>query len=339
MTTAIDMEFEMETSRALAVPVRDRAAVEEARALARKAANRRIGFLGHLVIYAATCLFLTAVAGLFPGMIVGLSWGIGIAAHGFFAVVAPELRRRWAEDEEVAIEQAVVSERMIGEGRHNRSLEELAGAVAHEIRNPIAAAKSLVQQISEDPASPDNAEYARVAVEELDRVERAVAHLLRFARDEELAPRPMLLTDAVSSALDTLRERIAEARVVIEREMDTEGALRGDPEQLRRVVINLVHNAVDALAAAPEPRVIKIGVGENLAGSEVWLRVRDNGPGIPADRLGSVFRPFASTKASGTGLGLPVSKKIVEAHGGTIEVRSTPGDGTEFVVVLPKGRA
>jgi signal transduction histidine kinase len=238
----------------------------------------------------------------------------------------------------VAIEQAVVSERVLGEGRHNRSLEELASAIAHEIRNPIAAAKSLVQQMSEDPASPDNAEYARVAVEELDRVERSVAHLLRFARDEELAPRSMLLTDAVSSALDTLRDRIADARVVIQREMDTEGALRGDPEKLRRVVINLVHNAVDALATAPEPRVIRVGVGENLAGNEVWLRVRDNGPGIPGDRLESVFKPFASTKASGTGLGLAVTKKIVEAHGGTIEVRSTAGDGAEFVVTLPKGR-
>jgi signal transduction histidine kinase len=85
----------------------------------------------------------------------------------------------------------------------------------------------------------------------------------------------------------------------------------------------------------PRPR-IEIGAGENLAGTEVWLRVRDNGPGIEPDRLQEIWSPFYSSKESGTGLGLAISKKIVDAHGGSIEVDSGPGRGTGFLLTFPK---
>jgi signal transduction histidine kinase len=76
--------------------------------------------------------------------------------------------------------------------------------------------------------------------------------------------------------------------------------------------------------------------GDNLAGSEVWLRVQDNGPGMEPETQSKIFDPFYTTKESGTGLGLALSKKVVEAHGGTMEVQSSPGNGTEFVLSFPK---
>jgi len=82
--------------------------------------------------------------------------------------------------------------------------------------------------------------------------------------------------------------------------------------------------------------------GENLAGTEVWIRVRDNGPGIPEAAQSEVFSPFYTSKAGGNGLGLAISKKVVDAHGGAIEVDSKPGQGCEFTVTFPKragGRA
>ena len=81
---------------------------------------------------------------------------------------------------------------------------------------------------------------------------------------------------------------------------------------------------------------LKIMSGDNLAGTEVWVRVLDNGPGIDADTQRKVFDPFYTTKASGTGLGLALSKKIVDAHGGTMELDSSPDSGTEFVLSFPK---
>jgi signal transduction histidine kinase len=178
-----------------------------------------------------------------------------------------------------------------------------------------------------------------VALEELERVERSVSHLLRFARDEEMTISEIRLADVVDSALETFRDRIERKGVELNRQHDGPGVLEGDPEQLRRVAINLVGNALESLdeAQVAEPRV-EVSTGESLAGTEVWLRVRDNGPGIDAEVRERLFRPFQTSKPGGTGLGLAICRKLVDAHGGSIEVASPPGSGAEFVVVLPKRR-
>jgi signal transduction histidine kinase len=317
-----------------------RSLTPEERALreARRRANRKLGFLFHLLAYASVNVFLLLVAGFRPALVTALGWGIGLVFHYFTALVAPDLRRRLVEREVARqVEQSAPAERRTLEDRHARSLERLAAGVAHEIRNPITAAKSLVQQMGEDPNSKETLAYANVALAELDRVERSISHLLRFAREEELALRDVRLGEVVDSALATFQDRAARAGVRIEREIDSAGPIRGDTEKLRRVVINLVGNAIDALeqARTPDPRV-SVLAGENLAGSQVWLRVRDNGPGIPPEARERIFDPFYTSKQGGTGLGLALSRKLVEAHGGSIELHSAPGEGTEFVVTFPR---
>ena len=311
---------------------------------ARGIANGRIGFIAHYIVFAFVIALIGVASGdIFPAVITALAWGVGLAVHGFFAVVAPILRQRWtARELERQLAAPLSPSRRAIEGKHARSLEELSASIAHEIRNPITAAKSLVAQMGEDPSSPENVEYARVALAELDRVERSIAHLLRFARDEDVDARDTRMSDVVDSALESFRDRFDRAGVTVTRAVDTEGNIVGDAEKLRRVVINLVQNALDALegSATPAPR-IEVAAGENLARTEVWLRVRDNGPGIPADRLEQVFTPFHTTKESGTGLGLAISKKIVDAHGGTLEAHASGGGldgrGAELLMVLPKG--
>ncbi|MGE4608543.1 MAG: HAMP domain-containing sensor histidine kinase, partial [Myxococcota bacterium] len=237
------------------------------------------------------------------------------------------------------IDDGISRERRTQEGRHARSLEHLSASIAHEIRNPITAAKSLVQQMEEEPTASENVEYARVALEELHRVEKSVSHLLRFARDENSRIEHVKMADVVDSALDTFRDRLERTGVELEKQIDSEGQLPGDPDQLRRIVINLVGNAIDALIESdtPEPH-IDVQMGENLAGSEVWLRVRDNGPGVDRELLAKMFSPFYTSKINGTGLGLAICKKLVDAHSGSIEVTSEPGDGAEFIVTFPKAR-
>jgi signal transduction histidine kinase len=293
-------------------------------------ANRKVWWYGHAVVYFSTGLFLLVVLPLFATVVVMLAWTIGLAAHGFFAVAAPILRQRWADVETPPADEPRVA-------RRARSLERLSASIAHEIRNPITAAKSLVAQIGEDPQRPENVEYARVALEELDRVERSIAHLLRFARDEELDVREVDVAEMVGSALETLESRIADSQVTVTRDFKEAGRVEGDPDKLRRVVINLVGNALDALASKGDvvnPQV-DVAAGQNLAATEVWIRVKDNGPGIPKDQLEAVFAPFHTTRDTGTGLGLAVSRKVVEAHGGTLEAMER-ARGAELVVVLPK---
>ena len=191
--------------------------------------------------------------------------------------------------------------------------------------------------MGEDPHSHENVEYAHVALQELERVERSISHLLRYARDEELRPKEIVFAEIVHSGLETLRERIDRSGVALRVDVDEAGTLVGDPEKLRRVVINLVGNALDAMTNAQVRRpAMEIQAGENLAGTEVWLRVRDNGPGIEPDRIEQIWAPFHTSKSNGTGLGLPITRKVVETHGGSIEVEAPPGGGTEFRVVLPK---
>jgi len=305
---------------------------------ARRRANARVGFMTHLVAYGSVCIFLLFVSGFRPAFIVALSWGIGIACHYFGALVAPNLRRRYIEREvRTEIARNVPRERRDIEERHVRSLEELSASIAHEIRNPITAAKSLVQQMGEDPGSGQNVDYAKVAIEELDRVERSVAHLLRYAREEDVRMSDVRLADLVQSALESFRDRLVALGVELDLDVPADFALRGDPEKLRRVLINLVGNALDALeeSGVETPR-IEVMAGENLARTECWLRVRDNGPGIDPATLTKIFSPFYTSKERGTGLGLAISKKVVDAHGGSIEASSSPGAGAEFTITIPK---
>jgi signal transduction histidine kinase len=312
----------------------------EERALreARRRANRKLFFLFHLLAYACVLVFLLFVAGFRPALVVGLGWGIGLVFHFFATLVAPDLRRRLiAQEVERQVAAGTSAERRELESRHARSLEQLAAGVAHEIRNPITAAKSLVQQMGEDPSSKETLSYANVALAELDRVERSISHLLRFAREEDLDRSDLRLCDVVDSALATFADRAARLGVAVERELDSEGPIHGDAEKLRRVVINLVANAFDALeqAGTKDPRV-RVLAGENLAGDLVWLRVRDNGPGMPPEVRERIFDPFYTSKQGGTGLGLALVRKVVDAHGGQVEVATAPGGGTEFVVTLPR---
>jgi signal transduction histidine kinase len=314
----------------------------EERALRRahEMAERKTEFAGnafwYLAVTVALMLFIPPV-----GWIVGLFWGLGLAKQAYELEFEPRLRKRFVDQEAEKLVHASLSrQRRDLEGVHAKSLEQLSASIAHEIRNPITAAKSLVQQMGETPAAPENVEYARVALDELRRVERSVSHLLRFAREEDTGLELLDMADVVDSALESFRDRAERIGVEIDAQTDCPGEMLGDPEQLRRVLINLVGNALDALdeSVALHPR-IEIRMGENLAGSEVWVRIRDNGPGIDVDVAGKLFSPFYTSKANGTGLGLSISKKIVDAHGGEIEVTSAPGEGAEFVLTFPKRAA
>ena len=276
----------------------------------------------------------------FAGFWALLYFCFGLGRRAFRLLYEPQLRERFLQDEvQRRVHTRVRSERRHLAGEHQRSLEQLSASIAHEIRNPITAAKSLVQQLSEDPKGEDQAEYARVAVGELERVERSISHLLRFAREEETRVESIAMEDVLESAIETFRDRCIRNQIEIVRHYDAGGQLEGDPEQLRRVVINLIGNAMDAIEEAQVSRPeIRISMGGNLAGSEVWLRIADNGFGMDDETRERIFDPFFTSRDEGTGLGLALCRKIVDNHGGTIEVDSRPGEGAEFILTFPKRR-
>ena len=208
-----------------------------------------------------------------------------------------------------------------------------------EVHQRVHAHLSGERQALESVHAHSMEELSARVLDVLGRVERSVSHLLRFARDEELRMGVVRLADVADSALETFRDRLARSRIELVREIDGHGEIRGDAEKLRRVVINLVANAIDAIdGSRPDGGRVAVGVGENLAGTEVWLRVADDGPGLDAEALRKIWSPFYTSKANGTGLGLAIVKKLVEAHGGAIEAAARPGGGAEFVAVFPRRR-
>jgi len=336
-----ELEFEKETNDRLAA-IDESLLSEDDRAYraAQRLADRKIA-LSRQLLRAALITVPLLIFIPFVGVLSLIYFGVGIGRKAFRLVYEPRLREKFLQEEvRRRVHSHVSRERRHLEGEHHRSLEQLSASIAHEIRNPITAAKSLVQQMGEDPNSPDQVEYARVAVAELERVEKSISHLLRFAREEETQIGTVVMQDVLESALETFRDRAARGGIEIIRKFDADGHLEGDAEQLRRVVINLVGNAIDALedAGIEEPQV-RVSMGENLAGTEVWVRVADNGLGMAENVRDQIFDPFFTSREDGTGLGLALCRKIVDNHGGSIEVETASGEGSEFVIVFPKSRA
>ncbi|MFP6606786.1 MAG: ATP-binding protein [Myxococcota bacterium] len=314
-------------------------ATEEAYREARKRASAKIGFLTHFIIYGSVlALILVSSGNLRATFIVALSWGIGIAIHYFKKLVAPGLRDRMIEDEVGrSIAQGVTQERRAAQTRHERSLEDLSASIAHEIRNPVTAAKSLVQQMGEDPQSIENVEYAHVALEELGRVEKSISHLLKYAKEEDIELDQVRLADIVDAALTEMRAKLGQAKVAVQRNYIGGPTIIADKEKLRAVFANIFDNAIDSFGEAggeKGDRKIELYI-ENGVPGRVKVRVRDNGEGIKPGEIDRIFNPFFTTKSNGTGLGMAISKKVIEAHDGSIDVSSKLGEGTEFTVALP----
>ena len=315
---------------------------ERAYRLARRLADKKLA-LSRKALRAAAITIPMLIFVPFFGVISLIYFAVSLGRRAFKVFYEPQLHERFVQEEiHRQVRTRVTSERRNLEGEHHRSLEQLSASIAHEIRNPITAAKSLVQQLGEDAGDVDQEEFARVAVAELERVERSISHLLRYAREEETRVVPVVMEDILESAIETFRDRASRGGIEIVRQYDAEGRLEGDPEQLRRVVINLVTNAIDVLEGGEiEGPEIRVTMGENLAGTEVWVRIADNGLGIDPDQSSRIFDPFYTSRENGTGLGLALCRKIVDNHQGTIGLESPPiggGRGTEFVMTFPRHR-
>jgi signal transduction histidine kinase len=220
-------------------------------------------------------------------------------------------------------------------------LGQLAAVTAHELNNPLAAiamfSRMLLDEI--DGGSP-LAAHAEVVHRNTMRCTRTLHSLLDLAVTAAAAPADFDVRDLVDEVVELLTPVAAQAGTALVVDAETaDGVVRGDEIQLRQAVINLVLNAVQAAARAEAGEV---GVGTLERGGEVVIRVRDNGPGVPAELRERIFEPFFTTKPAGegTGLGLPTSRRIVEAQGGRLVLDPGAADGgAVFAIVLPRAAA
>jgi signal transduction histidine kinase len=219
------------------------------------------------------------------------------------------------------------------------ALGEMSAGLAHEIRNPLGAIKGAVQVIepSVKTSDPTTAEFLGVIVEEVERLNRVVTQFLRYSRPFAGDKEPFSIVAVINATLRVIApERIE--RVSVQPFEGELPPLVGDAEALRQVFLNLVKNALDATDERDPPG--KVWIDYELrprglpGGRAVAITVHDDGPGFSAKTMTNLFVPFHTTKAGGTGLGLPISQRIVENHNGVIEVSSSDA-GARFSVVLP----
>jgi two-component system, NtrC family, sensor histidine kinase HydH len=214
---------------------------------------------------------------------------------------------------------------------------QLAASVAHEVRNPLTSVKLLVEgALRPRDRKPLSEEDLRVIHGEVVRLEQTVQGFLDFARPPALKRVTCDLRDVVAHAVELVRARARQIGVAVAVEGGDEAVVvEIDRGQFTTVLVNLFLNALDAM-----PRGGRLSVRLTAEpGGDHRLEVTDTGPGIAPEIAPRLFTPFASSKPTGTGLGLSVSRRIVEEHGGSLAGVNRPGGGACFAIVLPRGEA
>jgi signal transduction histidine kinase len=220
--------------------------------------------------------------------------------------------------------------------RKNRlaALGEMAAGIAHEIRNPLGGiqlyASMLARDVDDRPASLDLVKKIAAGVRRMDGL---VGQVLQFTREIRANRVDADMAAVIGQAIEMAGDRLARANIACRIEGPSSLISRIDPLLLGQAVLNLVLNAAEAIEQSGQTSgtvAISYGGAESRQRTHLFIRVRDDGPGVPAELIEKIFDPFFTTKDTGTGLGLAIVHRIVEAHDGTITYEPAPARGAVF---------
>jgi signal transduction histidine kinase len=292
------------------------------------------------ILLAAVDIFIAVALGLrfeANGRDVTLLVWVYLAASfgvlGFLIGYLVEVRRREQRGAAVIREQA----ERLAQNEKLASLGQLAAAIAHEVRNPLAIIRSSVQNVAE--TLPDSAGETRRAcsfvTEEIDRLTRVTSTLLHFVRPLRVESRDVAVAALFEQVALLAAQMLAPKELRLHREAAPGlPALRADADLTCQVLLGLIANAAEAT-----PRAGEIRLSAAHSDGRIELAVSDAGSGVAQDLRAKIFEPFFTTREGGTGLGLAVARQIVQAQGGTIRVGDAEGGGARFVVTLPSAAA
>ncbi len=226
-------------------------------------------------------------------------------------------------------EQMIKSEKLA-------SLGTAVAGIAHELKNPLTYLMVISQAMASSWDNPSFKEsVVKIFPSEVERMKLIIDGLSDYSKVKELKIEPVEITEMVDKTLAILGYEIKRSNAMVVKNYPAEGEPRpvalADRNRIIQVFMNIIANGLQAMAEKGGNLSLTIRRRE----SEVCVSVSDSGPGIGEDKLTKIFDPFYTTKASGTGLGLPITKKIVDEHRGSLYIDSHPGEGTTFTICLP----
>ncbi|MEW5958325.1 MAG: ATP-binding protein [Chloroflexota bacterium] len=221
------------------------------------------------------------------------------------------------------------------------TMGELAASIAHELNNPLATVSLRVESLLAQAAEDDPRRRPLTIIQrEVERMGELVANLLQFSRRGARQISTVSVADEIEKAVELIHYHLRNRAIQVTRQFAPDvPAILADRQQLRQLFLNLFTNASDAM---PQGGALTLRVATGLPTTEtVLIEIADTGGGIPADVLSKIMEPFFTTKppGKGTGLGLPICRRIVQEHGGVLDITSIVGQGTTVRITLPVKQA
>jgi two-component system sensor histidine kinase HydH len=223
-------------------------------------------------------------------------------------------------------------ENEVNRSRHLNSIGSLAAGVAHEIRNPLSSIKGFAVYFKERlSGNKEDEQTADVMIAETERLNRVISQLIEFARPLELKKEKVQFVELVRHTIKLIAADAQNNKISVEIDAATDlPEVEVDPDKIKQVLLNIFLNSLAALKEGGKLIIELVLKADNLA-----VIISDNGAGIEKVDLPRIYDPYFTSKPAGTGLGLAVVQKIMEAHGGRIDVESTAGEGTKVFLYFP----
>ncbi len=242
-----------------------------------------------------------------------------------------DIEKRYREEIESMQQQLVLSGKL-------SSLGTLASGVAHEIRNPLTIVKMLVDELSKDMEGSEYGEDLSVINTEINRIAEIINQFLDFARPKDLTVIKCNINTLIRETMNFLDIELRKSEIIIKLNLySTLPTILCDHNQIKQVFINIILNASNAIQGAEKKGWILIKTTVHLKENRKFVKIvfEDNGPGISDKIIDHLFEPFITTREQGLGLGLSITYRIIENHGGMIEAQNRMDGGARFVILLP----
>lgn len=214
------------------------------------------------------------------------------------------------------------------------TLGELSAGLAHEIRNPLGSIRGTAEILQGAFDAKDRYhEFTTILIKEVDRLNQVLENYLRYARPDTTEQRQFSLAPVLDEVLQLTAVKARKNQVTVDVDIDVANPVAGDANQCKQAFLNLILNALQVMGAKGEGGCLSILATTN--DNKAVLRFCDTGPGLSEEQRQKIFKPFYTTRSQGTGLGLAITERIVQNHGGTIQVESLPKQGCCFELRLP----